>query len=434
MRLAALATAGALILAACGNDSDDGDAAVEPPDEETEEAGTEAGSDEEGELRVWLNATDTPDEMRDFAIAQFNELHPNVEVVIEQQEWDGLVDRLTAVLPTDDSPDIVETGTTQTPGFAEAGAFVDLTEFQDRLGTDDMLPALVDSGTVEDALFGAPLLAGARVVTYRTDLFEQSGLEVPTTLEEFIEAGRTLQEDNADVPNFSGIYLPGRNWHAQMALLWDAGGDIAVQEDGEWVGQLTEPASIEAYTTIQDIMQNINSAPADGDDANDFTEFCNGEIGMLLGSPGWKQAQILGECPDEMEGKVGAFALPASDGGLAPAFIGGSHLAISANSDNVDMAVDFLEIISSEEYQAMYGENGVLPASESVADSIVGDEATEAQAEVAPVARSTPADNDWVEVEGQEILHDLGTAIGQGNDVEDELARANEAIEEILNQ
>ena len=433
MRLAALATAGALILAACGNDSDDGDAATEPPEEE-EAAGDEAGSEEEGELRVWLNGTDTSEEQRQFAIDQFNELHPNVEVVVEEQEWEGLVERLNAVLPTSDSPDIVETGTTQTPGFAEAGALVDLTEFRDRLGGDDLLPALVESGTSGDSLFGMPLLAGARVVTYRTDLFEASGLEVPTTMEEFIEAGRTLQEDNADVPNFSGIYLPGRNWHAQMALLWDAGGDIAVEEDGEWVGQLTSPQSIEAYTTIQDIMQNINSAPADGDDANDFEEFCAGEIGMLLGSPGWKQAQILDTCPEEMEGKVGAFALPATGGGIAPAFIGGSHLGISANSDNVELAVDFLEIIAGEEFQVMYAERGVMPALQSQADSVVGDEGTTAQAEVVPVARSTPADADWVEVEGQEILHDLGTAIGQGNDVETELARANDAIEEILNQ
>ena len=81
-------------------------------------------------------------------------------------------------------------------------------------------------------------------MVYRTDLFEKSGLEIPTTLEEFVEAGKTLQADNADVPNFSGIYFPGRNWHAMLSFIWDSGGDIAVQEDGQWVGQLGSDESV----------------------------------------------------------------------------------------------------------------------------------------------------------------------------------------------
>ena len=79
---------------------------------------------------------------------------------------------------------------------------------------------------------------------YRTDLFEAAGVEVPTTIEEMIAASATLIEANADVPNFSGFYLPGRNWHAALSFIWDAGGDIAVQENGQWVGQLSSPESI----------------------------------------------------------------------------------------------------------------------------------------------------------------------------------------------
>ena len=70
--------------------------------------------------------------------------------------------------------------------------------------------------------------------------------------------------------------------------------------------------------------------------------------------PGWKIGQILNEddgCPD-MEDKIGAFALPgATAGTTAPAFLGGSNLAISANSENPELAYDLLKIMVGEGYQ-----------------------------------------------------------------------------------
>lgn len=432
-KLTAVSLAGMLALAACGDDSDnDSTSTGEATGEEIAAPDTEV----EAELRVWLNGSDTPDEMRQLAIDTFNETYPNVEVNIETQDWDGLTDRLTNVLPTSDSPDIVEMGNTQIQQFSAAGALVDLTAHREDLGGDDLLDSLADAGTYDEAFYGLPLYAGARTVVYRTDLFDASDLEVPTTMQEYIDAGMTLQEDNSDVPNFSGIYFPGRNWHAMLAHLWDAGGDIAVQEDGEWVGQLTTAESIEGLESVQDIMVNANSAPADTDDSHDWEDFCAGEIGMLP-APGWKIGQIMDEadgCPGEMDGKLGVFALPGTDDELAPAFLGGSNVGISASSENQELALEFLKVLAGEEFQTAYAENGLIPARKSLLDAVEGDEATEAQAAAASNSRFIPSSEYWAEVESQEILHDMGTAIGNGADVEEEAQRANDAIEEILNQ
>ena len=47
-----------------------------------------------------------------------------------------------------------------------------------------------------------------------------------------------------------------------------------------------------------------------------------------------------------MEANIGVFALPGSTPGeTAPVFLGGSNLAVSANSDNPELAIDLLEII-----------------------------------------------------------------------------------------
>ncbi len=160
-----------------------------------------------------------------------------------------------------------------------------------------------------------PYYAGARIVIYRKDLFEAAGIDVPTTLDEFLAAGVALKEANADVPNFSGIYLPGRNWYAVLSFLWENGGDIATQE-GDAVGRRssTRPGRSPGLEYFKQVFDTANAAPADGDDANDYIAFCNGEVGMMP-APGWKPGQIINPddgCPD-MEANIGVFALPGND-------------------------------------------------------------------------------------------------------------------------
>jgi N,N'-diacetylchitobiose transport system substrate-binding protein len=428
-KLAAVGLAGVLLLAACGDDDDttatgsSGDSLEAP------------AKDTKATLRVWLNGPDTPDEMREYAISEFNKSYPDVKVEIEEQEWDGIVNRLTNVLPTDDTPDIVEVGNTQAQQFEGGGAFVDLSTVKDDLGGDDLLPGLVDSGTYDEKFYGLPLYAGARIVTYRTDLFEAAGLQVPTTMDEFIAAGKTLQTANAGTPNFSGIYFPGRNWQAMLSFIWDAGGDLASGSDADgWDGLLADDDSVKGLETVADIMKNANQAPADSDDRNDFTEFCAGEIGMLIG-PGWKPGQILGEdgCPDTMTGKIATFTLPGSDGSPAPVFLGGSNLGISAKSKNKGLAVEFLKIIASEGYQKQYAENGLIPALTSLLGDVQGDDAVKNAADAAQNGKVTPSSERWAEVEGQNILQDMGTEISNGTEVSEAAKKANDSMVEILN-
>jgi N,N'-diacetylchitobiose transport system substrate-binding protein len=427
-KLAAIGLAGVLALAACGSDDDDAESSgdgssLEAPAEDTEAT-----------LRVWLNGPDTPDEMIDLAKDTFAEQYPNVTVDVERQEWDGLVNRLDTVLPTEDSPDIFEVGNTQAQSYEAAGAMVDLTEYKEDLGGSDLVDSLVEAGTYEDRFYGVPYYGGARIVVYRKDLFEQSGLQIPTTLQEFVDAGKKLKADNAATPNFSGIYFPGRNWQAMLSFIWDAGGDIAVDENGEWVGELTSEGSVAGLTTVQDIMQNANAAPADTDDAEDFLDFCNGEVGMLMG-PGWKMGQITGEdgCPGKYDAVLGAFALPGSEGGVAPSFLGGSNLGISSQSENQGLALEFLKVLTSETYQTEFAEIGLIPVRKSLLGEVEGDEAAQAQATAAEVTRFVPSSEYWADVEGGNILQDMGTAISGGAAVEDEAGRANDAIVAILN-
>ena len=116
--IVALGAAAALTLAGCATSG-----------------GTDA-TEEGAEIRVWLVGTDTPDEARDYLKTTFEEEHPGSTLVIEEQSWDGLVDRLTTSLSGSDSPDVVEVGNTQASAFTSAGAFLDLTDEYEDLGGD----------------------------------------------------------------------------------------------------------------------------------------------------------------------------------------------------------------------------------------------------------------------------------------------------------
>lgn len=386
-------------------------------------------------IRLWLNGGDTPDDVVNYAIAEFKKVHPEADVAFERQQWTGIVEKLTTSLSSSDSPDVVELGNTQAQAFEAAGALMDLTDKKADLGGDDLLQSLVEAGTYDGKFYGVPYYAGARVVLYRKDLFTKSGLAVPTTIDELLAAAKKLKADNAATPNFSGMYLPGKNWFAALPFIWVNGGEIATFADGKWTGGLASDASVAGLKVLQQFITETSGAPVDGDDSKDYIAFCNGEVGMMP-APGWKPGQIVNKddgCPD-MEANIGAFAFPGLKAGeFAPAFLGGSNLAISANSAHQDLAYDLLKIMAGAEYQKKLAALGLLPALKSLLGEVSGSESATAQAQAAQNSRFVPSSENWAAVEAANTMQDLVVSIASGGDVVEAAKKADAAIESTLN-
>ncbi|MBT0770904.1 extracellular solute-binding protein [Kineosporia sp. J2-2] len=422
--LAAVGIATALALSACGGGSDD-----------TASSDTE-GAAQTGTIRLWLNGEDTPQELVDYAKTEFEKQNPGSTLEFERQQWTGIVEKLTTSLSSNDSPDVVELGNTQAQAFEAAGALLDITDRKAELGGDDLVQSLVESGSYDGRFYGVPYYGGARIVVYRKDLFKDAGIEIPTTTQEFVDAGVKLKQENSDTEDFSGIYFPGKYWYAALPFIWDNGGDIATQNGGQWTGQLSTPGSVAGLTTVKTIMDTASAAPKDADESKDYLDFCKGRIGMLMG-PGWKVGQIVNEddgCP-KLEKDIGAFALPGkTEGTLAPSFLGGSNLAVSAKSEHPELALSLLKILSGDEYQTKLADLGLLPVKKSLLGEVSGDEAAKAQAEAAENTRFTPASENWAGVEAGSVLPDMLVAIAQGKDIATETKTADEAIASALNQ
>ena len=451
---AGLAALTMVLLAACGSDSKSSSATAAPAATAAAPADTAAptpaatvapadttpapiigGTGTGGELRLWLNGGDTPDDFVKFAIGEFNKVHPDVKVTFERQQWTGIVEKLTTALSSSDSPDVIELGNTQAQAFEAAGALKDLTASKAALGGDDLLQSLVEAGTYNGQFFGVPYYAGARVVLYRKDLFAKSGITVPTTIDELLAAATKLKTDNAATAGFSGMYLPGKNWFAALPFIWVEGGDIAVQNGSAWKGMLSSDKSVAGLTEFQKFITDTSGAPKDGDDSKDYIAFCNGQVGMMP-APGWKPGQIINKddgCP-AMEANIGAFAMPGLTAGTtSPAFLGGSNLAISAKSKSPDLANELLKILVSKDYQKQFADQGTIPALKSLLGGITGSDAATAQAKAAENSRFVPSSENWAAVEASNILPDMIVAISGGADVKAEAAKADSAIEALLN-
>lgn len=415
--IVALGAAAALTLAGCAS------------------GGTGGGSDENATIRVWFVGTDTPDEAREYLVDTFEKEHPGSKLVIEEQAWDGLVDRLTTSLSGSDSPDVVEVGNTQAAAFTSAGAFLDLSDEYDALGGDDLLPGFVEAGSYDGKFYAAPLYSGSRLVFYKKDAFAGIGASVPTTLDEYVATGAALATAN---PGKSGIWWPGQDWRNALPFIWENGGEIAVADGEEWDAQLSSPESIKGLEQVQQTMNTASVAPKDANETSPEVGFCDGTT-LQLSAPSWVKWSILAPadaeapgCPDQ-EANLGVYALPGKDGGAAQVFAGGSNIGVSAKSAHPELATDALEIILSDEFQTIYAENGLVPAKLSLADKLGTDEVAQAIAAAAGNAKLTPASPKWADVEAARILEDLFVNIAQGGDVKALAEEADTQIEDILN-
>jgi N,N'-diacetylchitobiose transport system substrate-binding protein len=397
--------------------------------------GGSTDSQQDAEIRVWLVGTDTPQDARDYLTQTFEDENPGSTLVIEEQQWTGLVDKLTTSLSSNDSPDVVEMGNTQAPAFTSSGALLSLDDVAADLGGDDLLPGFVEAGTWDGTLYAAPYYSGSRVVFYNTAQYAQAGVAVPTTLDEYVANGVTLA---GALPGVSGVYFPGKDWYNGLPFIWENGGEVAVQDgDGAWDAQLSSDESLAGLAQVQELQEKASLAPKDGDETEGWVPFRT-EQAATYSAPSWAYWSIVADedkQPTPLAETTGYYALPGSGGEAAQVFAGGSNVGIAAKSKNPELAKSALEIMLSDEYQTILAEAGLVPAKTSLGDKVAAatPELATVIADAAANAKLTPASPKWADVEAQGIMQDLFVNIANGGDVAELAKAADEQIESILN-
>ena len=427
MRAAAVVGATvALFAAACGSGGNS-----------PESASGGSGNTQAKDITVWLMNGSAPDAVIKRVNAQFNQAHPNTKVKIQIQQWDGIQEKTTTALAGNNPPDVLEIGSTLVSKFADSGGLEDLSGKKADLGGDTWLQGLTDAGTLDGKLYGIPYYAGDRAVLYRKDLFAKAGITtLPTDRASFVATMAKLQAKYGSDKQFSALYFPGQYWYAALPFIWDEGGEVAVQDNGQWKGALDSPQSQAGLSALKDIVTKYSKAPVNGNenDNDPAVPLGEGKAGMIIDA-GWKVGTVEKAHP-ELKGQIGVFAVPSKNAGqTAPVFLGGSNLAVSAGSDAPDLAYEWIKILAGTKAQTdLATTGGVIPNSTSLLTLHAKDPVLSVFDQAAKNSRSTPSTPKWANVESGTVLQDMLVSIFSGKkSVADATTDATEAVTKTLN-
>jgi N,N'-diacetylchitobiose transport system substrate-binding protein len=286
---------------------------------------------------------------------EFATKHPDMKVNIQIQQWDNIATKLTTALATNNPPDIVEMGNTQTPLQTFSGGLADLTNIKSSFeNSANWLSGLAAPSESGGKLYAVPLYGGTKVVMYNKAVFAAAGItSMPKTLGELEQDCGLLAAKNSSVSNFSGFYMPGQYWFAGVPFLFGQGGTIATQTGGKWTATMGDPKNIQglqAWRKFQNACSTKSSIGVNTTNPDENQLFADGKAAMTY-VKAWEPASVLQKNPS-LKDKIGFFAMPGytADKTL-PVIVSGSTIGIATNSPNQAAAQDWLRIVTSKNFQ-----------------------------------------------------------------------------------
>ena len=260
---------------------------------------------------------------------------------------------LTEAILSGNAPDVIMTlGRSDPLNLGIRGALLDLKQFADydevaaRFSADANTPYIY-----KGAAYGLPVTQNFCMMFYRTDIFEEMGLAVPQTWEDFFKTVRILQRSNLQVgvPVPSGTLLG--NYDLFTAFLYQNGGSI-MNEDGTRA-VLDSPEAIEAFTTWTNLFVDMG-LPLSYDF---YSRFRTGEMPLAIQS--YTQYNLLMTSAPDLTNLWKMVALPGTmreDGSIDRSIMsGGTACGISSGCENPEAAWEFIKWWTSAEAQYEYG-------------------------------------------------------------------------------
>lgn len=229
---------------------------------------------------------------------------------------------------------------------------------------DDFMPSLVDGiCKFEDRWVGVPYDIPIFVMIYRKDIYDQLGLKAPETLEELYQNSLAITTEMG--PNVYGTSGQMKSGHYSLecdwtAWLWGHGGSI-FNSDGKFVGNDEAGlAAMEYWTKLKDTMPpGVDGWTWDGQGQSvaqgvAASMLSWGEFFPYFDDP--TQTKVSGLCEVAVPPRAMSLRTSAETGfGEIPGVghQGGSSLAVSKYSKNVDAAWLFMQWATCADTQAL---------------------------------------------------------------------------------
>ena len=307
--------------------------------------GDKNAAESDNTITVW--AWDVALKQLQASAEKFKETHPDVEFQFEEMGTEQIYTKLATTLNTGKGlADVILLEGEQVSGYASKypDGFADLSDIVNK---DDYLPVKMGEVTVNDKVVGFPWDAGPVALFYRTDYFEQAGVnpEDIKTWDDFIEAGKkvtaTCKTPSGEPVKMLPIAPNGSNFW--KLLLTEKG---AGYFDAEGNTAVNSPEALVCMEMAKKIY--------DADIALNYTDWAEYEGVVVNQSVAtipeavWMIGTIKDKGPDQ-SGKWGVMSLPVFPGDEPSGSTnGGSDIVIPAASANVDIAKEFVQFAMTD--------------------------------------------------------------------------------------
>jgi ABC-type glycerol-3-phosphate transport system substrate-binding protein len=433
---AATCAVAALTVAACGSSGS---------------TGTSSASSVPSQLTVWRMGASVPSEvtwMKGIE-AQFYKQYPayaKTKINVVWVPWTNATsDFNTALTSGKNAPDITEIGNTETPTEAELGALANITTSVDSWANkSDVVPGMLANDTQNGSIYAVPWFGGVRGVWYNKAEFAAAGItSTPTTWAELTADAQKLMKK---YPGTYGIDAPTNDTDALVSFIWGAGGQVATEQNGKWVGDLTSADSEAGIKFYVDLYKDglspskyvgqteLGNPGATSGGPNE--DFALGKLDMYIDGP-WAEAEFPANAVDKSD--WASFPIPSENGpNPAPAFAGGSDLAIWASSKYKTADWDLIQVMDSETNSTNFANlQGFFPpyTSKLTGGAYSGSQLMSGFAKAATNTQISPlnAKNWSIADETDEVIPSMIKSLDQGANFASTVAKANTEIANVLN-
>lgn len=351
------------------------------------------GSADDNVFTVWWY--DTPESAMGTAAAhaldEFKKAHPDAEVVFEQKSFEQMQQSGTMVINSDSAPDLLEfpKGTATAGLAAKSGLLKDLTDVAAEKGWDKTIPSSVLAVGKYDQrgvmgvgpTYGIPNYGEFVGVYYNKDMFEENGLEIPTSMDDFEQVMDAFVDKGITPLAMAGAEYGANHLWYEFAL---------AKADRQWIDDFQSFAGPvdfhdDAWTYAAETMLEWQDRGYFSKDATSvkatemLSDFTTGTNPMMV-SGSWFDGQLSAAT----DLNWGEFLFPGNDFTLGS---GGNIWVVPANTTHEEMAYDFIDLTLQEPTQNALANAGGIAVASNV-DAIEDAHGQEAAADFAAISEA----------------------------------------------
>ena len=213
-------------------------------------------------------------------VAKFEEANPGIKLNLDVVSWNDVYTEVDTRIANNNAPDILNIDVFA--NYANEGLLLPVSDYCPEDLFEDFFPSFIDQSVIDDTVWAVPDLASARALYYNVDMFEEVGIEPPTTWAELEDACQAIIDfyDGEVYP--WGIDMTTDEGQAAFAYYtWGNDGGF-VDENGEWAVNSSENAEAINFALglVDAGYTNPNPATQTRYDLQDM--FAAGKLAMVI--------------------------------------------------------------------------------------------------------------------------------------------------------